>query len=207
MRYLDEETMGMVVDVLENPRKGSRYKGLKEALIERFTELQEKRLRKLMSGLGYKKPSALLREMRNLAGTSASKKILQTLWTQRLLLRVQEVLSVFDSSDLEKLAECADKIMESSANPMIAVASTTLSSITSTATIQENPIQRLTQQISELTTQVDVLTEVTVKVIGEVEYDGDPEAGAVLGTTKTLANTLCVSITTGGWRRDHSIKT
>ncbi|EZA59717.1 hypothetical protein X777_16517 [Ooceraea biroi] len=65
IRHLDEETMIVVADALETPPPQDKYTHLKRILIERFTDSQEKQLRKLLLGieLGDKKPSVLLREM------------------------------------------------------------------------------------------------------------------------------------------------
>lgn len=59
--------------------------------------------------LGDKAPSVLLREMRTLAGTNVTDNMLRTLWLQRLPTRIQELLTVLDDMNLDKLAACADK--------------------------------------------------------------------------------------------------
>jgi hypothetical protein len=57
VRHLDEHTMLAVADILETPPSANRYQQLKEALIARFTDSEEKRLRQLIAGveLGDKK--------------------------------------------------------------------------------------------------------------------------------------------------------
>jgi len=76
----------MVSDILENPFESDKYDKtydeLKEALIARFTDSQEKQMRTLLMGieLGNKKPSQLLPEMQALAGQDTTEGLLRTLW-------------------------------------------------------------------------------------------------------------------------------
>ncbi|KYN42383.1 hypothetical protein ALC56_03197, partial [Trachymyrmex septentrionalis] len=81
IRHLDEATMITVTDILKNPPENDKYNRLKETLIARFTNSQEKQMRTLLLGieLGEKKPSQLLREMRALAGENAIESLLRIL--------------------------------------------------------------------------------------------------------------------------------
>ncbi|KAG7196887.1 hypothetical protein KM043_015789 [Ampulex compressa] len=147
VRHLDEQSMIVVADVLEQPPEQGKYERLKSALIERFSDSTEKQLRTLLDGmeLGNKSPSALLREMRTLAGSNVTDNMLRTLWLQRMPKRTQELLAILDDVDLDKLAACADKAHERGASQnIIAAASSAL----------EDPIQVLTRQVSELTKAV-----------------------------------------------------
>ncbi|GBM83306.1 hypothetical protein AVEN_261143-1 [Araneus ventricosus] len=86
-------------------------------------ELQEKLFRLIGDGLknfilqnkdlqlGDKRPSHLLSEMQNLAPAKMKDDILQTLWLQRLLANLQQILSVCKAS-LDEFAQIADKIYE-----------------------------------------------------------------------------------------------
>lgn len=87
IRHLDEQTMIAVSDILETLAQ------------DKYTHLK----------LGDRKPFNLLRKMKILACSSVSENLLHTLWLQRLPIRIQELLIIFDKADLEKLAECADK--------------------------------------------------------------------------------------------------
>ncbi|RLU21744.1 hypothetical protein DMN91_006120 [Ooceraea biroi] len=150
IRHLDEETMTAVADALESPPASDKYTHLKSVLIERFTDSQEKQLRKLLLGieLGEKKPSVLLREMRTLSGANATDGLLRTLWIQRLPERIQELLTMFDEASLTKLADCADKAWEHSTHSV----ATTLN-----VTPSDNALQTLTQQVQELIKSVTAL--------------------------------------------------
>lgn len=93
IRHLDEQTMVAVSDIVENPPATDKYNKLKNALIQRFTHSIEKQLRTLIGDieLGDKTLSALLREMRTLAGADVSDNMLKTLWLQRLPAKTQVI--------------------------------------------------------------------------------------------------------------------
>ena len=71
------------------------------------------RLKKLLTGLslGDKKPSHLLREMKELAGTGIGDRAIKSLWLQRLPSQCQAILSVC-SVNIDELAVMADRICE-----------------------------------------------------------------------------------------------
>lgn len=80
VRHLDEQTMLAVADILEQPPSSGKYEKLKSILIERFSDSLDKQLRKLLDGMELedKTPSALLREMRTLAGANVTDNMLHT---------------------------------------------------------------------------------------------------------------------------------
>lgn len=153
IRHLDENTMITVADVLENPPESDKYKRLKDALILRFADSHEKQMRTLLHGieLGDKKPSQLLREMKALAGENATEGLLRTLWLQRLPSRIQEMLLIFDGANLDKLAECADKLKEHPTSVDIHAVQTTPSS-------SEDAVQQILKQMAALTAKVEKFT-------------------------------------------------
>lgn len=114
IRHLDEQALVAIAEIIENPPERDKYIHLKTVLINRFTDSEEKRLRQLLAGieLNEKKPSELLREMKQLAGGAISDNVLHSIWLQRLPFRVQATLAVVDDCPLIKLAELADKIMD-----------------------------------------------------------------------------------------------
>lgn len=148
---LDKESMLEVADIIESPPSADKYTRLKETLITRLTDSDEKRWKKLLTDtIGDRKPSHLLREMRRLTGGTVDEQLLQALWLQRMPLRVQEILSVVEGVPLEKLAELADKAIER--------IPTTATSVQATATEQmtgataSSAIEKLTQQVQDLLT-------------------------------------------------------
>jgi len=68
IRHLDEGLIS-ISEIIENPPTTDKYNHLKNVLINRFTDSEEKRLRQLLAGieLNDKKPSELLREIRQLS--------------------------------------------------------------------------------------------------------------------------------------------
>lgn len=111
---LDASVLEQICDLVSAPPPENKYEHLKEKMIERFSESEEKQLKKLLTELelGEKKPSQLLREMKTLAANKVNDKIVKTLWLQRLPSRLQMVLTVTDDVPLEQLACIADKIAE-----------------------------------------------------------------------------------------------
>ncbi|GFU86976.1 uncharacterized protein TNCV_485871 [Trichonephila clavipes] len=64
------------------------------------------------------KPSQLLRKMKSLAGVNISKKVLRTLWLDKLPDSIKNIL-VISSENLENLSVMADKIFEINSSPEI----------------------------------------------------------------------------------------
>ncbi|XP_029675867.1 uncharacterized protein LOC115243212 [Formica exsecta] len=87
IRHLDEQALLIVAEIIERPPEKDKYVNLKNLLINRFTDSDDKRLRQLLAGieLNDKKP---------------------------LPCRVQATLAVIEGSPLIKLADLADKIMD-----------------------------------------------------------------------------------------------
>lgn len=146
VRHLDESAMLAVADVIENPPELERYVALKNALIARFTDSEEKRLRLLIAGveLSDRRPSEMLRELKQLSGGCVTDNVLQTLWLQRLPSRVQETLAVVEGVSLDKMAELADKVSDRNNNALVAAA--------------ELPANAQDQTLAQLVKKVDALS-------------------------------------------------
>lgn len=138
---LDTELLTNVSDIVLKP-PADVYTQLKKRLIEHFSVSEERRIKQLLSNLeiGDKKPSMLLREMRNLANDDVTDEFLRTMWMQRLPTQSQAILST-STEPLDNLAKMADKIADIS--PAIAISSIT------------NP----TSDVSRLERQIEILTE------------------------------------------------
>lgn len=142
IRHLDEQALVAVSEIIENPPERDKYTHIKNMLISRFTDSEEKRLRQLLAGieLNDRRPSELLRELRQLAGGSISENILHSIWLQRLPSRIQATLAVVEESPLIKLAELADKIVERDTGLQVA---TIASPVTSTSSNLEDLEKRI----------------------------------------------------------------
>lgn len=155
---LQSEVAAEVRDLLLTPPQVNPYDTIKKELIRRTSESEQKRLHQLLTSeeLGDRKPSQLLRRMRQLLGDRTLEvSILRQLFLQRLPVNAQLVLaSTSESVDIDQLASIADKILE--------VNTPTVSSIAtapSVSTVSE--MQQLRGLISELSAQVAALkTEV-----------------------------------------------
>lgn len=111
---LDYSILEQVADIIESPPEKDRYNTIKTRLIKQFTESEGKRLRKLLNDveLGDQRPSGLLRKMKLLAGDKVGSELLQSIWMQRLPENIRAILASMDSTDNDKLAEIADKILD-----------------------------------------------------------------------------------------------
>jgi len=114
--------------------------------------LQE--MRTLLRGieLGEKKPSQLLRDMKALAGENATEGLLRTLWLQRMPMRIQEMILIFDGANLEKLAECADKLVDY-------LTTVDIHAVQTTAPNPQDPVQLLIKQVAALSTKMEKFTK------------------------------------------------
>ncbi|GFY40985.1 uncharacterized protein TNIN_365511 [Trichonephila inaurata madagascariensis] len=109
---LETEELGIVGDIILEPPAVKPYATLRTRLCSQYAEIEEQRLRGLISGmqLGDRKPSHLLLEMRSKAGSGISEELLKSLFTQRLPTHVQQILDI-SNDQLDKLAEMADGIL------------------------------------------------------------------------------------------------
>lgn len=146
---LDEAILSHVSDLICSPPNAGKYDALKERLINHFSESEASKLRMLLHDLelGDKKPSHLLREMKELA-KDFSEDAIKALWLQRLPVTVQQILSV-SSEQLDKQAAMADKILEVSKSAVV-------SSVEKSADSQSD-LSLLRKEISELREQMSRL--------------------------------------------------
>lgn len=107
----------LIRDIIRAPPDEGSYDTLRETLISRTTESEERRLRQLLTSeeLGDRKPTELLRCMLQLLGdkqNSIDGVILRELFLQRLPTQVRMILSTSTSESLETLARMADQIID-----------------------------------------------------------------------------------------------
>ncbi|XP_023224221.1 uncharacterized protein LOC111625326 [Centruroides sculpturatus] len=149
---LDCEIAELVADLISQPLTSTPYTDLKTQLINEFEESESRKAKKLLLEieLGDKKPSALLREMRALAGTQVMDEFLRTLFLQRLPNNVRSVL-VTKQDSLHTLATMADKIME------ITSPNTDICSTSGATAHQTDWLSRLEKAVSELAISIHEL--------------------------------------------------
>ncbi|XP_064470034.1 uncharacterized protein LOC135384779 [Ornithodoros turicata] len=106
-----------VYDVIASPPADCPYDKLKSALLKRTTCSDRARLQQLLSAeeLGDRRPTQLLRRMKQLLGdgaASTSDSFLRELFLQRLPRNVQMVLATTTNLSTDELATLADAVME-----------------------------------------------------------------------------------------------
>lgn len=148
---IESEIAAQVSDIILNPPADTPYTTLKERLLERFADSEEKRLKKLLGEieLGDRLPSHLLREMKELAGSKVNDDLMKSLWLQRLPQQTQAILSV-SSEPLTKQAALADKIYQVADRPNEACSISSSSAGT---------IQNLRKEVSVLTKKIEQLMQ------------------------------------------------
>ena len=121
---LDFKTAEEVHDVLVNPPQKDKY-SLKCALIKAFGKSQTQRDYELLNlnGLGGRKPTALLRKINALNDDPQTLK--RALFLSNLPADVRTIISGQEFSDLDKLAEAADRVWEARSSGIQHITQTT----------------------------------------------------------------------------------
>lgn len=151
---LPQATAAIVRDILRAPPDNS-YDRLKEELIHRTTESEQRRLQQLLTTeeLGDRKPTDLLRRMHQLLGDqpdTVEASIFRELFLQRLPNNVRMILSASEITSTEALARMADRIIEVNTPTISTLGTTRLSSPPSKVCIE-----KLNVVVSQLSDKVD----------------------------------------------------
>lgn len=152
---LEPDVLGLIEDLFEEEEHLQTYAEIKRRIIEQFSDSETKRLQTLLQDLSLedKKPSALLREMRTLAGSNLPDEFLRNLWMQHLPKQTQAILAVH-TGGLAELALLADKIAEVAPSTTIAAVSATSSENTSgELNLLKKKIDDLTRLVNNLATR------------------------------------------------------
>lgn len=181
---LDCNTLQQVADLLEKPPPTQKYDALKSALIDAFSDSNERQLKKLLTemDLGDQKPSQLLRQMKSLASNKVTDDVLRTLWLQRLPNQVQLILSASQGVALTKMAEIADKIVEVSAGNPLSVAAITHAGPTLPTLNQPNASAH---ELVSLKEQVSVLTKMVEEMCVRGRYRSRSREGSRYKRTRS----------------------
>ena len=152
-RTLPPEVAQEVRDLIVSRPTTDPYDALKDAVIKRTSVSEQRRLRELLSDeeLGDRKPSQLLRRMRQLLGQRKfDDTLLRQLFLQRLPAQVQSILAVSkDSVSLEDMAELADRILDvQPPEPPRTVAELSRDHLSERLSRLERMVERLTEQLS-----------------------------------------------------------
>lgn len=113
---IDSEILACCSDIIRDPPVDGKYSAIKDRIIREYSISEQNRMQQLLRGceLGDRKPSQLLREMRDLArDVITDEKIIKSLWMQQLPETTQAVLKVSEANlQLSQLAEQADKLAD-----------------------------------------------------------------------------------------------
>ncbi|XP_062537711.1 uncharacterized protein LOC134206045 [Armigeres subalbatus] len=115
---IDQTVICHISDLVNTPPVINKYQAVKDRLIARFALSPQADIEQLLgsSDLGDLRPSHLLARMQEIAtALNVDDGIMKTLFLQRLPNHVRTILSISDGS-LVKLAEMADRMVESSTN-------------------------------------------------------------------------------------------
>ena len=160
---LQPEIAQEIRDLLISPPTDEPYNKLKSELIRRTSASEQKRLNQLLISeeLGDRKPSQLLRKMRQLVGDNRLEDgILRQLFLQRLPTNTQRILaSTADNISLDELAVLADRILEvAPSQPSVAAIATTSQSASTVTEIEalRNQVNNLTNQVAALVNQLSI---------------------------------------------------
>ena len=111
------EIIANIYDVIANPPENNMYERIKNVLISRLSQSEEKRLDNLLSGseMGEQKPSEFYRDMLSTVGGTqmVSEELLLKLWKRRLPKAISIGLVASGKENLNELLQIADKIWES----------------------------------------------------------------------------------------------
>lgn len=131
-----------VKDLIICPPAQQPYSTLKAELLRRLSVSQETKTRRLLEHeeLGDRKPSQFLRHLRDLGGSGVTDSVLKTLWLTRLPATAQAILATQRDEPLDKVADFADVIIETTGSTVPQVAATQVST----------PLEMLGQQFSQL---------------------------------------------------------
>jgi hypothetical protein len=108
---LNQQQASEVEDIITAPPEHDPYDKLKAELIRRLSASREQCVRQLLSHeeMGDRKPSQFLRHLKGLA-PDVPTEFLRTVWASRLPSHVQAILAGQTDSNLESVAQLADKI-------------------------------------------------------------------------------------------------
>ena len=111
---IDSGILSQVSDLVVSPPAQNKYETVKARIIDAFSDSEDRKLQRLLkeTTLGDRRPSQLLREMKDLANNKVSDNVLKSLWLQQLPQNTRAILSVSSNANLETLVPLADKIME-----------------------------------------------------------------------------------------------
>lgn len=111
---LDARVCREIRDLVINIPEDDKYETIKDALIKRLSASVEQKTRELLGRLelGDNKPSQLVRQLKELAGSGVPDSLIRSIWVSRLPTDLQVALASKKDDDLDSQAEFADIVYE-----------------------------------------------------------------------------------------------
>lgn len=147
---IDQSVICHIANLVQNPPAADKYKKVKDRLISRFEISAQGKLERLLNAcdLGDMRPTHLLARMQELAaGLNISDDVMKVLFLQRMPERIKPVLTISEDA-LTKIAEMADKMLESSSSATVAATSP------ASSVIPGFELSAIQEQIATLTAEV-----------------------------------------------------
>lgn len=147
--HLDNRYVQEIEDIITAPPENDKYLKVKTELTNRLSSSQQQRIKQLLEHeeMGDRTPSQFLRHLKTLAGKTVQDEFLRALWLSRMPSVMQAILAAQADLTLDKIAEIADKIKESSTISPPQISS--MSANDEIGSLREQ-VKQLSLQISEL---------------------------------------------------------
>lgn len=159
---LDCDVVTQIEDLISHdPVHEDIYDKIKKRILSLYATSSEARLRKLLKGevLTDGKPSLILGRLRSLNEGRCSDAIMKSIFLDQLAAQCRSALSISSEPDLQKIAEMADRFLESNdPNKSYIAADTDPKSIANTPR-EQPPAHSVSDKVDRLATKVDQLTE------------------------------------------------
>ena len=151
---LDPKYLDVVAHIIRDPPNENKYEIFKSTLIAEFQHSDEKRLTQLLQGinLGDRKPSVLLRHMREISKGIVNDNVLETLWSSKLPETLRAIIASINIS-LDEKAQTADKIYDRTKFETSSISNDTRNTSGSSVHAVD-----FSTQIADLTRQIDELS-------------------------------------------------
>lgn len=149
---IDQSVICHISDLVNTPPVINKYQAVKDRLIARFALSAQARIEQLLgsSDLGDLRPSHLLARMQEIAtGLNVDDSIMKTLFLQRIPSHARAILSISDGS-LTKLAEMADRMLDSSTTNVASCTGPTTISPSHDYSVLKEEIEALTAEIRRM---------------------------------------------------------
>ncbi|XP_029164797.1 uncharacterized protein LOC114936001 [Nylanderia fulva] len=159
---LSGEALRSVSDLVINPPAQNKYESIKRRVMSAYDKGDEARLRRLLRGheMRDEKLTAYLHRLRALAGDQCGDAVIRSLFFKQLPEAARAILAISDTSDLQRLAEMADKALDvmrpmMAATQIVPAKSPNTQATSGTQSTLEELLNALTLQVSKIQKQLD----------------------------------------------------